>query len=504
MNDQFEHGVVKVGHKLHAFAQDKATHLRSVRGGRQALSRFALQYPTTGEIEYPSEWTKDPKAAGRVLEKWLKIPGNPFNPPNEAELETPSQEHERRGPPNRTEPPNGTEPPNEGELGEPDGAILIGPSSLRTRRRNNQDLDELKESLKHVLAQVSELKEQNGKILTQNEEIKAQNERIRTQNEEIKVQYEEIKVSYASLQATLTTTPARGTPAPTTPTWAGVAAQGTHISQDQNTPRITGTPRQNQTRAPGIEVDLSGMTDPHFDVSSAKAIRERTRQAFNNHPMTKEIKRIGIEMKSAEQRKIRICLSTQKDADTAKIHNEWLHSHFPGARIVGDQWYPIKVDKVCISSICNDSNVQFKEDACEKISRENGINVKKIRFLRRPSPDKAYCSIVLYLRDKEDAERMLDQKSMDFDGEAAYTKVFVSVPTPMRCFNCHKLDSHEARRCPAREPVCGTCSGTGHIDQECTASTPRCVNCGGSHKASDRGCPEYKKRLERLNKTNHE
>jgi hypothetical protein len=99
---------------------------------------------------------------------------------------------------------------------------------------------------------------------------------------------------------------------------------------------------------------------------------------------------------------------------------------------------------------------------------------------------------------------MLNQKYMDFDGEVANTKVFESTPTPMRCFNCHKLDSHEARRCPVREPVCGTCAGTGHVDKEYTASTPMCVNCGGPHKASDRGCPEYKRRLERLNRTNHE
>jgi hypothetical protein len=170
---------------------------------------------------------------------------------------------------------------------------------------------------------------------------------------------------------------------------------------------------------------------------------------------------------------------------------------------VRDQWYPIRVDRVNISNICKDSSVQFKDDVCATIGRENGINVKKIRFLRQPSPDKAYCSIVMLLADKLDVERMLDQKCIDFDGEVAYTRVFVNIPTPMRCFNCHTLDSHEARRCQVREPVCGICASTGHTDKECTATEPRCVNCGGPHKANDRGCPEYKKRLEILQRTKH-
>jgi hypothetical protein len=84
---QLEPGMVNVGHKLFAFSQHKVTHLRAVRGGRQALARFALQYATTEDVEVPPEWTKDPRAAARTLEKWLKVPGNPFDPLEEGEIE---------------------------------------------------------------------------------------------------------------------------------------------------------------------------------------------------------------------------------------------------------------------------------------------------------------------------------------------------------------------------------------------------------------------------------
>jgi len=176
---QLDPGLIKVGLKLHAFALDKVTHLRGLRGGRQTLARFALQHPTTEDIEFPPEWSKDPKVATRILDNWLKVPGNPYNP-TEEELETATQE--------------------------PEENILIGPSSLRSRKKNIQDMDELKESLKLVLIQVTALKAQSEKISAQNKEIKTQYEGIRTQNEEIKAQYKEIKEQYASLQATLTLT----------------------------------------------------------------------------------------------------------------------------------------------------------------------------------------------------------------------------------------------------------------------------------------------------------
>lgn len=491
-------GNIRVGQKLHAFAQDKFTNLRSVRGGRQALTRFAAKYPTTGDVEIPPEWTRDPKAANKILERWLKIPENPFKPPEEGESETQVQENERHHIQNRSGTPDEPGAPEQGE------GINIGPLSLRNRKKHDQEIAELKEGLKLALAHITTLTTKVSALTTQVATLTVQNEEIKALNEETKAQFEEIREQYTILNSTLTTIATRTTERPYTPTWAGIAAQGHHHTQTRQEISVEPfTQRQNQTRTPGIDVDLSGITNTHFDKSSAKAIREWTRQAFDNHPMTKEIKWVGIEIKGIEQSKIRICMRSQKDVDTARIHNEWLQSHFQGGRIVGDQWYPVKVDKVNISSICKDSSMQLKDDVCTNVGVENGINVKKIRFLRKPSADKAYCSIVMFLANKDEAERVLEEKCINVDGEVAYTKVFVNIPTPKSCFNCHALDKHEARRCPVREPVCGTCACTGHTDKECTASEARCVNCGGPHKASDRGCPEYKRRLEVLQRTNH-
>jgi hypothetical protein len=300
---------------------------------------------------------------------------------------------------------------------------------------------------------------------------------------------EELKEQTSNIRASLATTPTgRSGHAPTTATWAGIAARGNRAEQSQITLRENLTQRQNQARTPGLDVDLSGITNPLFDTSSAKAIRDRTRQAFESHEMTKEIKWLGIEMKNTDQQKIRICVRNQADVDTAKIHNEWMLSHFPGARMLDDQWYPIRADRVKKDSIWDDANGRFRDDAREKIGLENGITVEKIRFLRAPNPDKAYFSVVMLLSKREDAERMLEQNYMDFDGEVAYMRVYENLPRPKRCFNCHKFENHEASRCPAREPTCSTCAATAHTYRECTATAPKCANCEGSHKANDRGC----------------
>jgi hypothetical protein len=470
---------------LHAFAQEAHTRMRNVLGGRQSLKQFADRYPPNGETEFPSEWIDNPSIANNTLKRWLKVPNNPFHTAGEDEIEVEVQEDENHGTTNGGNTPGQDEPIEQGDN------PRTAPMTLRNIKKQSREMDEIKNYLKTILEQMEEIK-------TQNKKLKAQNERLETSNEEIKSQLEKLQAALAG----------GGTsgigPSTNAPSWSNVAAIGIRTEPDRSTPSDTLTQRQNHTRAPGVDIDISGMTDPSFDTSNATEVRSRVRRAFDKHPMTKEIKWLGVDIASTELARFRVCLRTQKEADTARIHCEWLQSDFQGARMLGEQWYPIRVDKVKIHSIYNDSTARFNDDACASIGGENGITVKKIRFLRRPSPDQTHCSIVIHLASKNDAERMIDQNYMEFNGRVAYTRVFESIPTPRRCFKCHKFENHEARRCPARESTCNICAAMGHTDRECTATSPKCTNCGGPHKASDRGCPEYKRQLEMMRRTRHE
>jgi hypothetical protein len=95
-----------------------------------------------------------------------------------------------------------------------------------------------------------------------------------------------------------------------------------------------------------------------------------------------------------------------------------------GARIQGEQWYPVKVDRVNKGSICDDSRINLRDDACAKLGAENGVSIKKIRFVGRPNTDKPHCSIVLFLGSKQEADELIHRKYLEVDGKAAYTKTY--------------------------------------------------------------------------------
>ncbi|GFS10643.1 nucleic-acid-binding protein from mobile element jockey [Elysia marginata] len=68
-------------------------------------------------------------------------------------------------------------------------------------------------------------------------------------------------------------------------------------------------------------------------------------------------------------------------------------------------------------------------------------------------------------------------------------KVRPFVPTPMRCFRCHRF-GHGRDRCRAREELCVKCGEPGHVGEECKKE-PRCVNCKGEHPANSKSCPTF-------------
>ena len=92
---------------------------------------------------------------------------------------------------------------------------------------------------------------------------------------------------------------------------------------------------------------------------------------------------------------------------------------------------------------------------------------------------------------------------IDFDGEVIYIKVFKTIPTLIRYFNYYKLNSYKVRRYLVQELVYGTYAGISHTNRTYIILTPRYMNYKGPYKASNRGYPKYKRRVERLYQTNY-
>jgi regulator of replication initiation timing len=325
---------VKTGHKLLAYTNTSALLLRRIRGGRQCLQRFSKLHPLPEGTTYPEIWKQNQKIATEILETWLRSSYNNFRDSQEEETD--------ENPEGTGEPLTSTQAPN-------------APYAYRHRRpRADEDmlqtLTELLRALEKHNADNKALKQAVNELVKQNTAISAQYKEIKAQYNEINAQHNEIKAQNTELRETIAKMTEREEPPQTnTNSWARVAAQGAMDGTANTTARITTTPSQTGTRAPGIDIDISGIMNPQFNTADIKTVKDRVMQAFDSHDITNGITWVGISKKT--DTKYRICLRTQEEATAARIHNEWLRSHFHGARIIGDQWYPVRVDRVNKNSI---------------------------------------------------------------------------------------------------------------------------------------------------------
>lgn len=73
------------------------------------------------------------------------------------------------------------------------------------------------------------------------------------------------------------------------------------------------------------------------------------------------------------------------------------------------------------------------------------------------------------------------------------------IPTPMRCFSCHKY-GHTSKYCSTKDnPKCYNCNNDKHLqnkEDKCT-NQPVCVNCNEiGHNSYNRNCKEYKRQVD--------
>ena len=140
---------------------------------------------------------------------------------------------------------------------------------------------------------------------------------------------------------------------------------------------------------------------------------------------------------------------------------------------------------------------------CALFGRLNNVKVHKMRWLGSVSVDKEYRSVVVYLDAKEEVDKLLTGSTVTMaNGECAYTRPFVVGRQPAQCYRCH-LYGHLHYRCRAPTPICGQCALPGHSASVCTSTTFKCAPCGGkgAHKATDPGCPIYRRELAKLRPT---
>ena len=232
-------------------------------------------------------------------------------------------------------------------------------------------------------------------------------------------------------------------------------------------------------------VDLSECASP-LSERPLKDIRAHLQSSLKGTEHTKAIEIKAMSRDNRQNHRYFVFVTTQVEESLLRIHiDEWLVKAFPKARIQATTFYPIRADSVNGNAILDSSTGRILPEATLGISKDNdNLSVGRIGWLSLPG--KKYGSMVVYLKDKSEADAILTRGFLEVGGESATTQVWEERgKVEQRCFNCQKY-GHLARGCKDMT-VCGNCAQKGHYHQDCMTTTPKCANCGGNHRAKDHG-----------------
>jgi hypothetical protein len=212
-------------------------------------------------------------------------------------------------------------------------------------------------------------------------------------------------------------------------------------------------------------VDLSNVEEEERGRANASKIRQEIEEEMRKEEGGSGWRCVAVMRDPRNADRIRIIC--RDEDELARVKGVAKKAKASGARVLRDQWYPVKV-------------------VTAMLEKENEVKIAKVSWLSRKDSPKAYGSMVVYVTKRADAARLLEGQYFNVDGESAFTRVFESRRRPVQCFKCLGL-GHKALSC-ARPQVCSRCAQPGHRHNECQADSPKCAVCSGPHDSSIRQC----------------
>ena len=144
-----------------------------------------------------------------------------------------------------------------------------------------------------------------------------------------------------------------------------------------------------------------------------------------------------------------------------------------------------------------------KEEYLREIEELNNIHAKRLRKAKwikpiyRRAMGQQFAHLALTVSTPEDAN-ILIRDGLYICGTKTYPRKMKV--EPKQCMKCRKW-GHFANECLAERDSCGNC-GEDHMTKDCPDKDRRyCVSCkNDSHASWDRECPEFKRRVDRIDK----
>lgn len=162
--------------------------------------------------------------------------------------------------------------------------------------------------------------------------------------------------------------------------------------------------------------------------------------------------------------RVDVVFANKDEATKAKQHTRWLTSSLTGARVKGEQWYPVKYDSVvkqCVLDGKRNDGKALKKDFLKDFKADNESaevdgTAMKATWLSKADATKKVGSLVVWLKNKVDADYLLSTGMVMFGATDAFCSPFVIRDISGPCYNCNR-HGHKQGSCTS-QIRCAICS----------------------------------------------
>jgi hypothetical protein len=189
--------------------------------------------------------------------------------------------------------------------------------------------------------------------------------------------------------------------------------------------------------------------------------------------------------------RVDVVFADKDKANKAKQHTRWLTSSLAGARVKGEQWYPVKFDSVvkqCVLDQDVNDGKTLNKDFAKDFKADNNCEtaegtVMKATWLSKVDAKKKVWSMVVWLKNRVDADHLMRTGTAMFGATDAFCPSFIVRDNSGPCYHYNRY-GHEQASCTSYIR-CAICS-KGHRRDECTnKDSPKCPACGDEHTVFD-------------------
>lgn len=249
------------------------------------------------------------------------------------------------------------------------------------------------------------------------------------------------------------------------PTYSQIAQTG--ITQLREAQKITTSSSQKDSAAPqsarhderAVSIDTGRAKLGETDY---KDIKNKLQQGIDKAGVTKGLKIQFLRPGPGER--IEVIFENKAQAEKARKHTQWATGQLQGARVQGEKWYPVKCDMVAKQAVLDRSVADSKtlqSTVCQNFSKDNiadGIDftATKVHWLSKTDYKKKVGSLVIWLKSKFAADRLIDTGTALFGATGAHCSKWELREKELPCFNCNRY-SHKQAECKSKI-ICALCS----------------------------------------------